>query len=717
MPDTRKETPKKGRTAAGIAALVLVCVLMMAAAFNMMIQGVTQQILESDVDTMRELAQHDMNSIRNSVLLRWDNMEGAKARMSIRDWQSQTEFLLAMKELIQDIPSAQSVAAVDAEGVEYLSTGLVRKGGDLATQCEGQTERFAARMNITSWFRENTHETLTLVIPVDFQVCDKRMKWLACEFPITLLESELKIQSYGGEGFSSVVDTSGNFIMNIARSHDYGSYENFFDTMKGATFQNYVSLEDILADSRSSEEALSIVYTLDGQEKIMVITSLDLADWYFITTVSTSVFSAQTRAILERFLVLLGMLSVVVFVLILIFARQRRAQDKLRLAEASNQAKTEFLFNMSHDIRTPMNAILGYTDIAIRHSEDPTQVRTNLKKIRAAGGHLLNLINDILEMSRIEAGRVQLVSTPVDMRKAIETVAQMNEALATAKSIDFITDVQDLRDPYVYADELHISEVIINLISNAIKYTPEGGKVWYTVRQLADAVEGQATYQFEIKDNGIGMSEEFQNHLFEAFSREEAPGVSKIEGAGLGLSIVKRIVDIAGGTIHVKSQTGEGSTFTVELTFPMMDAEAIAAFTREKKHTAVIPDEGALMGSRVLLVEDNEMNREIANEILTEAGLIVEEAEDGELAVDAVVEKGIEYYDFILMDIQMPVMNGYEATKAIRALQDGGRIPIIALSANAFEEDRKASLNAGMNDHVAKPINVKELFAAMAKFM
>ena len=513
MPDTRKETPKKGRTAAGIAALVLVCVLMMAAAFNMMIQGVTQQILESNVDTMRELAQHDMNSIRNSVLLRWDNMEGAKARMSIRDWQSQTEFLLAMKELIQNIPSAQSVAAVDAEGVEYLSTGLVRKGGDLATQCEGQTERFAARMNITSWFRENTHETLTLAIPVDFQVCDKRMKWLACEFPITLLESELKIQSYGGEGFSSVVDTSGNFIMNIARSHDYGSYENFFDAMKGATFQNYVSLEDILADSRSSEEVLSIVYTLDGQEKIMVITSLDLADWYFITTVSTSVFSAQTRAILERFLVLLGMLSVVVFVLILIFARQRRAQDKLRLAEASNQAKTEFLFNMSHDIRTPMNAILGYTDIAIRHSEDPTQVRTNLKKIRAAGGHLLNLINDILEMSRIEAGRVQLVSTPVDMRKAIETVAQMNEALATAKSIDFITDVQDLRDPYVYADELHISEVIINLISNAIKYTPSGGTVRFTARQLTEVKDGVATYQFEVADTGIGMSEEFQTHL------------------------------------------------------------------------------------------------------------------------------------------------------------------------------------------------------------
>ena len=310
-----------------------------------------------------------------------------------------------------------------------------------------------------------------------------------------------------------------------------------------------------------------------------------------------------------------------------------------------------------------------------------------------------------------------LTEEPLDMRKAIDNVLHMNRALATEKSILFTADIQELRNPYVYADELHVNEVIINLVSNAIKYTPPGGRVRCTARQLTDPEDGIAAYEFEVADNGIGMSEEFQAHLFEAFSREESSGVSKTEGAGLGLSIVKRIVDLSNGTIRVKSRSGEGSVFTVELPFRVMTDEEIAAFCASREHAAVIPSEEKFRGKRVLLAEDNEMNREIAADILTEAGFIVECAEDGELAVQAVAEHGIEYYDFILMDIQMPVMNGYEATKAIRALQDGGRIPIIALSANAFAEDREASLSAGMNDHVAKPIEIQELFASLSRHM
>ena len=386
-------------------------------------------------------------------------------------------------------------------------------------------------------------------------------------------------------------------------------------------------------------------------------------------------------------------------------------------AEAANQSKTEFLFNMSHDIRTPMNAILGYTDIGLRHSSNPEQAKANFKKIKVAGGHLLNLINDILEMSRIESGKFELVNAPVDMRRAINGVVQMNEPLATAKSIIFTAEADEIENPYVYADELHINEVIINLLSNAVKYTPAGGKVKYTVCQLGKVDSGVATYRFEVADNGIGMSLEFQTHLFETFSREESAGVSKIEGAGLGLSIVKRIVDMAGGTIQVNSKPGEGSTFIVELPFRVLTEEEITAFEEENTGSAEIPAEDKFKGKRILLVEDNEMNREIATDILTEAGFVVEEAEDGEIAVETVAEKGIEYYDFILMDIQMPVMNGYEATREIRSLQDGNRIPIIALSANAFDEDRRDSLNAGMNEHVAKPINVKNLFSTLGKFI
>ena len=700
------------------AIIIIIGAALMAGAFSLLVSGVNSQILDTNVKSMEELALHDQRSIRNSIELRWETMEGVASRMEGQDWQSDKELLLALKDLINNIPSGNKIIMLDEDGVEYGSSGLVREDSYLADICNEHAERFIERVNTTSYFRENRQETLFEAIPVDFNVCGHHMKWMLCVFPISTLEEELKIDSYDGSGFSSVIDAEGNYIINVSRTHSFGTYDNFFKDLANAQIEGYESAEALRdATTTTTTGATSVVYTKDGQENIMVITTIDYAGWYFITTVPTSVFSAQANAILRIFLLLLAAVAAVVIIIVYIFFRQRQEREKLRLAEASNKSKTEFLFNMSHDIRTPMNAILGYTDIGLRHGDDAVRTTENLKKIKIAGGHLLNLINDILEMSRIEAGKLVLTNAPLDMRKSINGLVLMNQSLATAKSIDFIIDTAELRNPYVYADELHINEVIINLISNAIKYTPEGGKVWYTARQMTAPKNGIAVYRFEVADNGIGMSEEFQTHLFEAFSREESSGVSKIEGAGLGLSIVKRIVDMAGGTIQVNSTLGKGSTFTVELPLRVMSDDEIAAFEETSRTAEDIPSEEKYTGKRVLLVEDNEMNREIAGEILTEAGLLVEEAEDGELAVDAVVEKGIEYYDFILMDIQMPVMNGYEATKAIRALQDGGRIPIIALSANAFEEDKKASLNAGMNDHVAKPINAKELFAAMAKFM
>ena len=382
-------------------------------------------------------------------------------------------------------------------------------------------------------------------------------------------------------------------------------------------------------------------------------------------------------------------------------------------AEAANRSKTSFLFNMSHDIRTPMNAILGYTDVAIKHRDDQSRVDDSLSKIKLAGGHLLNLINDILEMSRIESDRLEISEDPSNIRKLIEGVNQMSCSLAIPKSIDFRTEIGNIDNPYVYADELHANEILINLTSNAIKYTHMGGKVWFKASQIAPVTDGKTVFRFEVKDNGIGMSEEFQEHLFEAFSRERTSTVSKQQGAGLGLSIVKRIVDLAGGTISVTSKKDEGSTFTVELPLRVMDEEAIRKFEEENNPVDIYEKEYSLEGKKVLLVEDNEMNREIAGEILGDAGLIVETAEDGEFALKAIEENGTNFYDFVLMDIQMPVMDGYEATKAIRALPGGDKVTIIALSANAFEEDIQKSLSMGMNAHVAKPINVNALFETM----
>ncbi|MDO5445926.1 MAG: ATP-binding protein [Eubacteriales bacterium] len=390
--------------------------------------------------------------------------------------------------------------------------------------------------------------------------------------------------------------------------------------------------------------------------------------------------------------------------------QEKKTQKAL---EAANNAKTEFLFNMSHDIRTPMNAILGYTDIAMNHIDEPDRVGDSLKKIRLSGGHLLKLINDILEMSRIEAGKMEIVSAPMNSYEVMEGVVTMSRSLAATKDITFNAKADSLKNPYIYADELHVNQIVINLISNAIKYTNPGGTVDYILEQIGDPVDSIARYRVTVKDNGIGMSEEFQKHLFESFSREQSATVSKQEGAGLGLAIVKKIVDMMNGSIAVHSKLGEGSTFVFELPLKVMDEKAIEEFEASRKKEAIVTDELSFDGQRVLLVEDNEMNREIATEILEEVGLVIDTAEDGAIAVRKVIEKGASYYDFILMDIQMPVMDGYEATDEIRKLPDADKIPIIALSANAFKEDMDRSLAAGMNAHVAKPINVKTLLETM----
>ncbi len=392
---------------------------------------------------------------------------------------------------------------------------------------------------------------------------------------------------------------------------------------------------------------------------------------------------------------------------------QEQLQEALQMADSANKAKTEFLFNMSHDIRTPMNAILGFTDIALHHEDDTERVHDSLTKIKTSGGHLLSLINEILEMSRIEAGKLELVETPTDLLEVAEDITQMSKDMAITKSISFEKKVGDIKNPYVFADELHLNQIMLNLISNAVKYTQNGGNVTYSVEQLGEPENGVARYRFSVRDNGIGMSEEFQKHLFENFSRENSTTVSRQEGTGIGLSIVKRITEMAGGTIQVVSRKGEGSMFSVEFPFRVMNEVEMERFREEKASHYTVKKEESLEGKRVLIVEDNAMNREIISDILQDFGMEMDSAEDGVDAVKLVKKNGTGYYDFILMDIQMPVMNGYEATAEIRALPEGEKIAIIALSANAFKEDMDKSMAAGMNAHVAKPIDVEILLATM----
>ena len=524
--------------------------------------------------------------------------------------------------------------------------------------------------------------------------------------------------------------------------------------------------------------------------------------------------------------------------------QNRKLEIALQHEGAANRAKREFLFNMSHDIRTPMNAIIGFTSLAATHIDNREQVLDYLKKISTSSQHLLSLINDVLDMSRIESGKVKIEEKAVHLPDLVHDVRSIIQPNVSAKRLSLFIDTMDVENEDIITDPLRLNQILLNILSNAIKFTPTGGMISIRIAEKNGAPAGRACYEFRIKDNGIGMSEEFQKHIFEEFTREENSTVSGIQGTGLGMSITKNIVDLMGGTIAIESEPGKGSEFIVDLCFALsgqkvepkqlpqleglralvadddtdtclsvstmlskigmrpewtisgreavirtryameqgdefsvyiidwlipdmngievvrqirkmigkscpiiiltaydwadIEEEARAAgvtafcekplflsqlrrvlaepFGAAPIHEPSQPNASGFKGKKLLLVEDNALNRELAQEILKEAGFAVDTAEDGEIAVRKMKQAAPWQYDLILMDIQMPKMDGYEATRQIRALPDAAKagIPIFAMTANAFEEDRQSALKAGMDGHIAKPLDIPHLLQVLA---
>ena len=382
---------------------------------------------------------------------------------------------------------------------------------------------------------------------------------------------------------------------------------------------------------------------------------------------------------------------------------QQELKAALSDANHANQAKTVFLNNMSHDIRTPMNAIIGFTSLAQNHIDDKQQVDDYLKKIMISSQHLLSLINDVLDMSRIESGKITIYESPMILSNLLHDLQTMTQPAIDDKQLHFSMDMQNIKNDHILGDPLRLQQIFLNILGNAIKFTPDGGEIHFQVTQNPSTISDSADYEFCIKDNGIGMSDEFQKHIFETFTREDSSIVNKTEGTGLGMSITKNIVDMMGGSISVTSKQGIGSQFTVLLHFKIdQPSSKLSDHTKQNTSSDI---------RKILLVEDNLLNEEIARTILTDHGFIVDSAFHGVEALEKIKNSFHNDYDLILMDIQMPKMNGYQTAQEIRALDDPklSTIPIIAMTANAFEEDKKAAIEAGMNGHIAKPIDLDKL--------
>ena len=557
---------------------------------------------------------------------------------------------------------------------------------------------------------------------------------------ISTIRKYYTTESYGGHAATYIINRNGTLAYYDADNEDILGVRNVFKALREGTYSGSKDFATMRQQLNNYGIATASVLLKDNEyyyclakmaEYDMTIMLLVPAEYVAVSTMTMLQSALRIQVV---FTVLL--LGLVLLALISIVRAERSskmikieketnqklnklrvaAEDALKVAESASKAKSTFLSNMSHDIRTPMNAIIGFATLALDDIRDGKKVEDYLSKILSSSKHLLGLINDILDMSRIESGKVVLEEQETDLVTTLQELQSIMEGQAKERKLKLHVDYSNLRDRHVYCDKTRLNQVMFNLLANAVKFTSEGGSIWLTMSQLEPTyeVEDRAIYEIRVKDTGIGIGKEFIKHIFEPFERERTSTVSKIQGTGLGMAITKNIVDMMGGTIEVESQKGVGTEFIIRLELRLQAEAGVANEDGTKQHGHA---EGVaeFAGKRLLLAEDNELNREIACMLLSKYGFVIDTAENGQEAVDLVAASAPDYYDLVLMDIQMPVMDGHEATRRIRNLEDKelAKVPVVAMTANAFDEDRKAAKECGMNGFISKPINMQEVVQAL----
>ena len=836
-----------------LGLIVLIVVLIISSLWFLTTAQKTTENSVYDVSEvyLQELTKQKINQFQINLENQVRQLRIAIATLDAQDTGSKEKLQNCIKET-NKVSEFDFFALVDNEGIIYTESDVIN---DSSPYQDFRPYPFIDRNLKTSKVsleKVDENNMIMVMVPLEDTSFEGRKITGAVAGVNAETFSEKVFTQYDfGRIFCEVIMADGSFVIKTNHNHLKEKANLFSGLGKEAVFGDGFSIGKVKSDIDSGKSGVASYY-LEDILHYTYYAPIEGTDWYMKTTIHYDLVSSKIDAVRQTMtrnsLVQLALVVLMLLAVFCIYLSVRRKNDKLNYqriqAEESNRAKSTFLSNMSHDIRTPMNAIIGFTNLAIQSNESMERVQGYLAKILASSNHLLTLINDVLEMS----GKIYLEETECNLSEILHDLNTIIIGQIEGKQQELLMDAVDVMNEDVYCDKLRLNQILLNLLSNAIKFTPSGGKISVQFKQKEEAPEGYGAYELRVKDSGIGMTQEFADKVFTPFERERTSTVSGIQGTGLGMSITKSIVDLMDGRIEVNTAPEQGTEFIIHVNFRLQetqreytpiaeltgvkalvvddDFDACDAATRmllklgmqsewtlsgkeavlrtkqsvslndafgvyiidwrlpdlggvevARQIRAIVGDSAPILimtaydwsniedearaagvnafcskpmfmsdlqatlskaigqqvmipeaseepadtvdftGKRVLLVEDNELNREIAHEILSQAGFEVEAAEDGSIAVEIVKESKPGYYDLILMDVQMPIMNGYEATRAIRSLEDKelASIVIIAMTANAFEEDKKAALDAGMNDHIAKPIDIEVLFEVLGK--
>ena len=695
----------KGRTAVFI--LVTLVVLLIAVwAYVMQLSRMTES---SMLTFMEELSRHDMQNIESELNRSWDEIKSVYTRVQVSRCDTIQEVCSRLN-VEQTTNTFDLIYLVDSDGNTYAGTNTVQESRDkeyIQPLISGR-DKFVMRYNDKD-ILETMRENLVYGIQCDpFLVNGVEFIGIVGFTRINMIEKRLKIDSFDGRGNTSIIDASGNYVVNRKRSAGIGKIDNYFERLRDKAGLSENEIREITARFNQGEAFIEHFKLKDEESQVVSFIPISGTSWNIVLTVSETVFKEQT----QQFVTMTGvMLAVIVAALCLMMFIILHMSATSAEAKAEAKARGEFLSNMSHEIRTPLNGIIGLNHLMQQNTDNPSKLKEYLDKSDSTAKYLLSLVNDILDMSKLQAGKVEVVYKPFSLRHLISMVESVIRSRAEDKHIIFQIET-DMFAPGIIGDETRMEQILINILGNAVKFTPEGGHITFRISQAA-AGNGKVTTTFEVEDTGCGMSEEFQKKIFDSFSQEHSTTSAGMQGTGLGMAISRQLAKQMGAALSVRSKQGEGSCFSFVIT-----AETVEEIQEAATDGAVeCVDEDKARKLKILIAEDNELNAEIIIEMLVSAGFTVLRAVNGEQVVEMFQASALYEFGVILMDVQMPVKNGYEAAKAIRALErpDAKTITIYACTANTFKEDQDNVLESGMNGFIGKPIDVRTLMQMLNK--